>query len=423
MKTRHFRCIHDAAVHGKNDMAGQSGVFRTIKSPNEYLCYTITSHLYSNEFHIHQQCTFVVESWCCRHVVFRSDLHGSDWSDIFRPVSNVHMFRDLSCLLGFCRVCPETFPPLKIIPIITVWCTIFSTTNYHGVAISPVTSFLLFGHVLPERYTSSVCGFTLVIIAIKEQIEFRLAAKVTYFKTPCPGKFYNIYGQGQFKAVMGTCGFTSTAGHSCLLLSFNCLHQYNVTHKLPCGSLCLTDNKVFSSCQFTSCSLALRSQRENTLLDLALSMSLAPSYYSSLLEILSQEPAGRCEKPTGLFLWNRNRRQFYMYGIVETPRTTLKAATENSRDCAAGKLNFFLNAFHGDLDKCPDIATRGTWSTIRLLQQNTLPSASTGSRIQIHSVCIAMTTGMTHASAQKSRKYVYYYSIVNTRYHFAFQGN
>ncbi len=33
--------------------------------------------------------------------------------DIFWPVIKVHMFRDLSCLSGFCRVCSENFPAKK----------------------------------------------------------------------------------------------------------------------------------------------------------------------------------------------------------------------------------------------------------------------------------------------------------------------
>ena len=32
---------------------------------------------------------FAVWWWCCRPVVFRSDLHGSDWSELFWPISNV----------------------------------------------------------------------------------------------------------------------------------------------------------------------------------------------------------------------------------------------------------------------------------------------------------------------------------------------
>ena len=80
-------------------------------------CDTITSHLYS--FTSINNALFAVELWCCRHVFFRSDLHGSNWSELVWPIGNVQMFRDLSCLLGFCRVCPQNFPDkgLKILPI------------------------------------------------------------------------------------------------------------------------------------------------------------------------------------------------------------------------------------------------------------------------------------------------------------------
>ncbi len=61
---------------------------------------------------------FAVESWCCRHVVFKSDVHGSEWSKWLWPISNVQVLRDLSGLLGFCRVYPKNFPAkgLKILP-------------------------------------------------------------------------------------------------------------------------------------------------------------------------------------------------------------------------------------------------------------------------------------------------------------------
>ena len=64
--------------------------------------------------------TLAIESWCYHHVVYRPDLHSSDWLELFWPISNMHLFRDLLCLSGFCRVCPENFPAkrLKIHPII-----------------------------------------------------------------------------------------------------------------------------------------------------------------------------------------------------------------------------------------------------------------------------------------------------------------
>ena len=61
--------------------------------------YTITSHSYS--FTSINNALFAVESWCWRHVVFRSNLHGTDWSELLWPIGNVQIFRDLSCLLGF----------------------------------------------------------------------------------------------------------------------------------------------------------------------------------------------------------------------------------------------------------------------------------------------------------------------------------
>ncbi len=62
---------------------------------------------------------FAAESWCCRHVVCRSHLQGSNWSKWLWPISKVQIVRDLSGLLGFCRVCPENFPDkgLKILCI------------------------------------------------------------------------------------------------------------------------------------------------------------------------------------------------------------------------------------------------------------------------------------------------------------------
>ncbi len=68
-----------------------------------------------------KQCTFALESWYYHHDIFRLlNLHGYDWSELLWPISNVHLFRDISCLLGFCRVCQENFPPnwLKRIPIV-----------------------------------------------------------------------------------------------------------------------------------------------------------------------------------------------------------------------------------------------------------------------------------------------------------------
>ncbi len=80
----------------------------------------VTSHLYS--FTSINNALYVVGSWCCRNVVFRSDLHGSDWSKWHWPcwpISNVQISQDLSCPLGFCRLCSEKFPAkmLKLLPI------------------------------------------------------------------------------------------------------------------------------------------------------------------------------------------------------------------------------------------------------------------------------------------------------------------
>ncbi len=56
-------------------------------------CYTFTSHLYISTSI--NNALFTIESWCCHHVVFRSDLHGSDWSKWLWPISNVQLFIDL----------------------------------------------------------------------------------------------------------------------------------------------------------------------------------------------------------------------------------------------------------------------------------------------------------------------------------------
>ncbi len=101
--------------------------------------YTVTSHLYS--FTSINNALYVVGSWCCRNVVFRSDLHGSDWSKWHwpcSPISNMHIFRDLLCLLGFCRLCPENFPAkeLKILPI----------------AVSTAKEIYIAGQGLPAQY-------------------------------------------------------------------------------------------------------------------------------------------------------------------------------------------------------------------------------------------------------------------------------
>ena len=57
----------------------------------------------------------------CHRVILSSDqickaLIGRSYFD---PISNVQMFRDLLCMLGFSRVCPENFPAkgLKILLI------------------------------------------------------------------------------------------------------------------------------------------------------------------------------------------------------------------------------------------------------------------------------------------------------------------
>lgn len=62
------------------------------------------------EFYKHYLWAFGVESWCCRHAVFRWHFHGSEWWELPWPISNLQSFRDLSCLLGFCLVCLENFP-------------------------------------------------------------------------------------------------------------------------------------------------------------------------------------------------------------------------------------------------------------------------------------------------------------------------
>ncbi len=63
--------------------------------------------------------------------------------------------------------------------------------NYHGVPIAPLTSFLCSVEGLPEKYTPSVGELT-IVIAVEEQIQFRLKAKVTYVRTKCPSTFCSI---------------------------------------------------------------------------------------------------------------------------------------------------------------------------------------------------------------------------------------
>ncbi len=89
-----FQCFPKQRVHCQ-----RNAPFPGFPRDNRALLHHYTSCLYSF-ISVNNAC-------CCHHVVFRSYLHGSDWSKWLWPI---------------CRVCPENFPAmvakgLKILPI------------------------------------------------------------------------------------------------------------------------------------------------------------------------------------------------------------------------------------------------------------------------------------------------------------------
>ncbi len=199
-------------------------------------------------------------------------------------------------------------------------------------------------------------------------------------------------------------------------LSFK-LEHYNVIHSLPCASLTITDTDLLGetslSFLFTRVDIA---EAKYICCALALSVSLAPLFFSSLHKILIKEPTGQIEEVSDFFdfgskglgtetvlqVWRRDK---------DTYSHSMQTATKNSSDYVGRVLNLCLNALHGNLDV--EVLLRKelfvrNFTALDLVFNYTL-YASPWQPVR------------RKLSDQDSQKYIYYYRIANTHYRFAFR--